>query len=242
MARPRSIILLSAGLDSAVNLQRAQQATEIVLVLTFDYGQLAAARETAAARAMCERLRVRQRVVRLPWLKRISGSALTASECAVPEPRREDLDSAAAEETARAVWVPNRNGVFANIAAAFADALDCALIVAGFNAEEAVTFPDNSPEFVRAINRALRLSTLRHPRLICYTQDLDKAAIVRWGREIGAPLDLVWSCYRGGEEHCWRCESCLRLARALRAAGSWPWFRRRRARVRRETERRKMPS
>ena len=229
MARLRSVILLSAGLDSAVNLQRAHQETDLALALTFDYGQLAAAREVAAARAMCRRLRVRQRVLRLPWLRRISESALTREDKALPHPRRDELDSEAAEESARAVWVPNRNGVFVNIAAAFAEALDCDLIVAGFNAEEGATFPDNSPEYVRAVNRALRLSTLRRPRLVSYTQELDKVAIVRLGRESGAPLDLIWSCYRGGEEHCWRCESCLRLKRALQRADSWGWFRRERA-------------
>jgi len=228
MTRPRSIILLSAGLDSAVNLRRAQQETEVVRALTFDYGQLAAAREIAAARAMCERLKVRHQVVALPWLRRISRSALTVDEGAIPQPAPEDLDTAAAEQTALAVWVPNRNGVFVNIAAAFAEALDCDLMVAGFNAEEGATFPDNSPQFVRAVNRALRFSTLRRPQLVSYTQDLDKPGIVRLGRAIGAPLDLVWSCYRGGDEHCWRCESCMRLRRALSQTRSWAWFQRQR--------------
>jgi len=217
MPRPRSIILLSAGLDSAVNLQCADQQTEVVLALTFDYGQLAAAREIAAARAMGSRLRIRHRVVRLPWLRRVSQSALTTTT-------RRELEVGDTGQHARAVWVPNRNGVFVNIAASFAEALDCDLIVAGFNAEEAGTFPDNSPQFVRAVNRSLRLSTLSHPRLISYTQALDKTAIIRLGRDIGAPLDLIWSCYRGGAEHCWRCESCMRLRRALEAADGWKWF------------------
>jgi 7-cyano-7-deazaguanine synthase len=221
-------VLLSAGLDSAVNLQRASQKTTIALALTFDYGQLAAVREVAGARAMCRRLHVRHRMIRLPWLRGISGAAVTRDERAIPRPRPGDLDTAVAEQTAHAVWVPNRNGIFVNIAAAFAEALDCDLIVAGFNAEEGATFPDNSPQFVRAANRALRLSTLRRPRLISYTQELSKAGIVRLGREIGAPLHLVWSCYRGGAEHCWRCESCLRLRRALRQTRSWEWFQRQR--------------
>jgi 7-cyano-7-deazaguanine synthase len=233
MAPPRSIVLLSAGLDSAVNLQRAHQETQVVRVLTFDYGQHSAGREIAAARAMCGRLRLRHRVVRLPWLAQVSESALTRDDRHLPHPRREDLDSPAAEQTARAVWVPNRNGVFVSIAASFAEALDCDLIVTGFNAEEAATFPDNSPGFVRAANRLLRFSTLRAPRLISYTQNLDKAAIVRLGRDIGAPLELVWSCYRGGVEHCWRCESCLRLRRALRATRNWAWFQRQRLLARR---------
>lgn len=226
MPRPRSVILLSAGLDSTVNLQCAHRATDIARALTFDYGQFSAAREVAAARAMCARLGVRHEVLRLPWLKRVSKSALTSGDTPLPQPSAGDLDSAAADASARAVWVPNRNGVFINIAAAYAEGLDCAVIVTGFNAEEAATFPDNSPQFVRAANRALRLSTMNHPRVISHTQDMEKVAIVRLGREIGAPLDLVWSCYRGDDAHCWRCESCQRLRRALRAAGCWAWWQR----------------
>ncbi|MEY2399683.1 MAG: 7-cyano-7-deazaguanine synthase, partial [Actinomycetota bacterium] len=44
--------------------------------------------------------------------------------------------------------------------------------------------------------------------------DLSKADIVRLGLELGAPLDLTWSCYRGGAEPCGTCDSC-----ALRAKG-----------------------
>ena len=119
-------------------------------------------------------------------------------------------------ETARAVWIPNRNGVFLNIAACFAEALEADLIIAGFNAEEAATFPDNSPPFVRAINRAFAFSTLRRPRVKSYTEKMTKREIVVLGRKLGVPLDLVWSCYRGGAKPCGRCESCARLRRAMR--------------------------
>ena len=50
-------------------------------------------------------------------------------------------------ESAKNVWVPNRNGAFINIAASFCDAYEADYIVIGFNAEEAVTFPDNSTDF-----------------------------------------------------------------------------------------------
>ncbi len=44
-----AIVLLSGGLDSAVNLKLAADETGVRLALTFDYGQRAAAREIAAA-------------------------------------------------------------------------------------------------------------------------------------------------------------------------------------------------
>jgi 7-cyano-7-deazaguanine synthase len=127
-------------------------------------------------------------------------------------------------ETAEAVWVPNRNGVFVNIAAAFAESLGADTIVAGFNKEEAATFPDNSQEFVAVENAALQYSTRKHPLVVSYTIELGKAEIVDLGRSIGAPICDIWSCYHGGPEHCWQCESCARLERALRQAQAWEWF------------------
>jgi 7-cyano-7-deazaguanine synthase len=221
-----AVVLLSGGLDSAVNLVRAKEEVGVALALTFDYGQRAAAKEVAAAAAMAAAVEARHRVVALPWLAEICRTSLVNPKVGVPELQAEQLgeERVTSGETARAVWVPNRNGVFLNLAAAFAESLGAELVVAGFNAEEAATFPDNSAAFVAAATAALALSTATRVRVVSYTQALDKAAIVRLGREIGAPLPLVWSCYHGGAEPCGRCESCARLERALRAAGAWEWF------------------
>ena len=50
---------------------------------------------------------------------------------------------------------------------------------------------------------------------------LDKTGVVRLGLEIGAPLELIWSCYREGPAHCWKCPSCLRLKRAFERNGAF---------------------
>ena len=221
-----AIVLLSGGLDSAVNLKRAADDSGVALALTFLYGQRAAPRERAAAATMCQDLGLSHRVVELPWLAELGTSGLTSSAVEVPTVTSDDLsaDTVAGGETAEAVWVPNRNGLFVNIAASFAESVGADTIVAGFNAEEAVAFPDNSADFVSAATRALEFSTRGRVRLTSYTQHLDKTEIVRLGRQIKAPLCHVWSCYRGGEVHCWHCESCARLRRALTAAGEWEWF------------------
>jgi 7-cyano-7-deazaguanine synthase len=217
----RSIVLLSGGLDSAVNLKKALLETEVAQALTFDYGQRAALQEAASALAMTARLGVRHETIHLPWLRSITKTALVDESKAVPKPRAQDLDDVrgTAAETARQVWVPNRNGVFVNIAAAYAEGLDCGLIVTGFNAEEGATFPDNSPEFIEAVNEAFGYSTLKRVRTVSYTSAMNKAEIVRLGRDLGAPLDLIWCCYHGGPAMCGECESCLRAIRAFKAAG-----------------------
>lgn len=216
----RCVALLSGGLDSLVAAALARTEHEIVLALTCDYGQRAAAREIQAAQAQAEWLGCPHQVVALPWLGALGGSALTEKPAQLPEPSLEDLDSAeVVSATARAVWVPNRNGVLVNVAAAFAERLGAEAVVCGFNREEGATFQDNSRAFLAAADQFWKYSTATGVRLLSPTADLDKCEIVKRGRALGAPLDLVWSCYEGGQQQCGRCESCQRLARALRAAG-----------------------
>ena len=207
----KSVALLSGGLDSVVGCKRAADETKVELALTFDYGQPAAEREVEAAGAIAKRLGISQRTIKLAWLGEMLPEGLKGKG-----PEAELGDEKAELEAARAVWVPNRNGVFINVAAAFAEVLDCDQVVAGFNAEEGASFPDNSQEYIEAANAALEFSTLRKPRVVSYTAGMNKAEILRLGRKIGAPLELIWSCYYGGKEMCGECLSCRRVLRALR--------------------------
>ena len=114
-----------------------------------------------------------------------------------------------------AVWVPNRNGVFINIGAAFAESYHCEYVVTGFNREEAGEFPDNSAEYVSRASDALALSTRDGVTVASFTLDLSKVEIIRLGVDLRAPLSIVWSCHLGGEHMCGRCLSCRKLAAAL---------------------------
>ncbi len=218
----KSVVLLSGGLDSTVAFKRAVDTTSVELALTFDYGQRAAKRETAAAKVMAALYNIPHAVIELPWLRGITKTALIDRESSLPKLGTDDLDgeTGKTDASARAVWVPNRNGVFINIAAAYCETLDADLIFTGFNREEAATFPDNSPEFIDAVNGALSYSTLNKSEVVSPTSELDKEGIVKLGIEIDAPLEHLWSCYEGGAVMCGGCESCLRLRRALDAAGS----------------------
>lgn len=217
----KSVVLLSSGLDSVVAFKKAYDESGVELAITFDYGQRAAGQEIAHARKVCERYGVKHIIMELPWLKQITSTALVNTGAEVPEPTVEELDdiTGKALETAKQVWVPNRNGAFINIAAAYADAYGYDRIICGFNAEEGATFPDNTPEFVDAINDSLSYSTLKKVIVYAPVIDLDKPGIIKEGSKINAPLDLSWSCYYSEERPCGKCESCMRRARGFRQAG-----------------------
>jgi len=212
-----NLVLLSAGLDSAVNLLIALETGGVEAAVTVDYGQRAARREAEKARALCVQHGVKHTVLDATWLAGISGDALTTPQMEVPIVEPGQLaDATRLAETMRAVWVPNRNGLLANMGACMAEALGVPWVVMGLNAEEGATFPDNSPGFVRECNRALGYSTINRVRLRSFTIKWDKLAIMR--EAVARELDFhnIWSCYNGGELMCGSCESCVRLLAAAR--------------------------
>jgi 7-cyano-7-deazaguanine synthase len=203
-----SVILLSGGLDSAVNLAEAAARTEPALALTFDYAQRAADRELEAARTLAERYSVRHKAVELPWFGEL-----------LPPSMGKDGEQVPAHTSDEAVWIPNRNGVFVAVGAAHSEALGASLLIAGFNAEEAVAFPDNSREYIDAANLALSYSTKGTVELFSFTAEMNKADIVRRAVELDVPLDMVYSCYEGRERMCGICPSCRRTVVAMADAG-----------------------
>lgn len=216
-----SVALLSGGLDSTVAAALAAREDELRCAVTADYGQRAAGKEIAAAKRIAAALGCEHRVVELPFLAAVTRTALVRRDHALPELSPADLDDVrgAARDSMRAVWVPNRNGLLVNVAAALAEAMGATRVIVGFNREEAATFPDNGEPYLDAATRALSYSTATGVVVASPTLRYDKTEIVREGARIGAPLHYVWSCYAGGERHCLVCESCLRLLRALDANG-----------------------
>lgn len=215
----RSVVLLSAGLDSTVNFYAALQETQVVLALTFDYGQKAAKKEIEKAKILADLNKTPHLVLELPWLKNLGGSALTSDKNSVPVGKSVSIDNReASEKSAKAVWVPNRNGIFLNIAAGYAESLKANTIVPGFNVEEAATFPDNSFDFLRATRKALTFSTANQVNVQCYTINMTKGELATFGKDLKVPFINTWPCYFSEEQWCGQCESCQRAKRAFRAA------------------------
>jgi 7-cyano-7-deazaguanine synthase len=210
------IVLLSGGLDSTVATAMMRGSMRVALALTFDYGQRAVAREIATAQNLCAQWDIPHQVISFQWLGAVSPSALTDTQKNLPQLQSTQLDDiGATTQSAAAVWVPNRNGMFLNSAAAIAEARQIPWIVAGFNREEASTFPDNSTSYVEAANRALFYSTNGKVSVVSPTQAMTKKEIVSWAQNHQVPLDQIWPCYEGGAAWCRKCESCLRFLRAI---------------------------
>jgi len=202
----RAVIILSGGLDSTVALAMVMKTHDVRLVVFFDYGQRALPGERAAAIAVATYYELPFREIDISWLENLAPDGMRGSV------QHSDRDSL---QTLDDVWIPNRNGVFLNVGAAFAEKYDCGTLVTGFNREEAAEFPDNSARYVDFVNEGLSLSTRNGVKVVSPTLELDKREILAAGHTAKAPLSVIWSCYRAGARMCGRCASCQRLQAAL---------------------------
>lgn len=213
-SKTAAVVLLSGGLDSTVSLALSRGRTTIETAIFFDYKQHASIKEREAASRIAEHYETGFEIIELPWLGEVSSSSLIAGK---GEPPHLSLESSgdAEQASARAVWVENRNTIFLGIAAAVAAERDCRLVIAGFNAEEARDFPDNSEIFIDSMNKVLELGVSKPVRIVSPTIAMGKREIASEGLRLDIPWNMIWSCYRDEEMMCGDCESCIRLLRAV---------------------------
>jgi 7-cyano-7-deazaguanine synthase len=214
----KAVTLLSGGLDSSAATLLAMKECEVSLALTFNYGQRAVAQEISAASKMCEMWGVEHEIINIDWLAKITRTALVDDSKMLPTMNSSSVDENASDH-ADDVWVPNRNALFISIAASFAEAKGYNLVIAGFNREEAATFPDNTQEFMDATNSALAYSTKSDVQIISPTIGMTKMEIAARLIDDKELTKTFWCCYESGEKLCGKCESCARTVRAFEALG-----------------------
>ncbi len=212
------LVLASGGLDSTVCLALAERdGGTAPVALTFDYGQRHAV-ELERAAAVCAWYGAEQLVVTID-ARRWGGSALTDPGMEVPGP-----GDSAAKSSVPATYVPARNSIFLAVALGVAEARGADAVYLGVNAVDYSGYPDCRPAFVDAFRRVAEVGQRRgiegHPVDIrAPLIEASKADIVRLGTELGAPLELTWSCYRGGPRPCGQCDACQLRERGFAAAG-----------------------
>ncbi len=179
------------------------------------YGQRTEAREIRAFNALADFYRAEQRLIsRLEHLRQIGGSSLTDPAIAV------DLANLERREIPSS-YVPFRNAHFLSIAVSWGEVLGARKIFVGAVAEDSSGYPDCRPEYYAAFNRVIAAGTRPETQLEILTPVIGmlKSEIVRRGLELGAPLELTWSCYQAEDIACGVCDSCALRLRAFEEAG-----------------------
>ena len=213
--KPRSVVLLSGGMDSCVCAALASRETEAA-ALHVSYGQRTERRERQSFHGICDRLGITRRLLLANDIFRsIGGSALTDETVEVPEAHDE------IGTRIPATYVPFRNTHFLAAAVSWAEVLDAERIYIGAVEQDSSGYPDCRPAYYEAFRQVIRTGT-RDGRIEIATPliAMPKAEIVKLGLKLGAPFDLTWSCYSREDRGCGVCESCVLRLRAFAAAGA----------------------
>lgn len=216
VSKPRAVVLLSGGLDSATVLAMSIEQGYDAYALSVHYGQRHSA-ELAAAARVATKVGAREHRIMGVDLAGIGGSALTDSSIAVPTSPVAGIP---------VTYVPARNTLMLSLALGWAEVLGAEAVFIGVNAVDYSGYPDCRPEFIAAFAEAARLGTRvgiegAAIRVEAPLVRLSKADIIRQGHRLGVDFSLTVSCYQADSEGraCGRCDSCRLRREGFVSAG-----------------------
>lgn len=210
-SKPKAVVLVSGGLDSATVLALAKEQGFACYALSLDYGQRHRAELKAATEVAANQGVIAHKIIKLD-LASIGGSALTDSAISVPQQHQPGIPL---------TYVPARNTIFLAIALGWAEVVNANAIFIGVNAVDYSGYPDCRPDFIAAFESLARLATkagTEGQTFTCHTPliRMSKAQIINEGTRLGVDFSRTVSCYSADDagRACGKCDACR-----LRAAG-----------------------
>ncbi len=206
----KAAVLISGGLDSSTLLHYVAKTLKYdeIFALSFDYGQRHS-RELDVARQQCDLLeQVKEHfVLDISYMGAFLGekSALVKGGEEVPELK----DIAEADLDQPVTYVPNRNMMLLSIAAAFAESRECRQLFYGAQAQDEYGYWDCTENFLHRINDVFTLNRRTGVYVEAPFVNMSKGKVLGIGTELGVDYAKTWTCYRGGEEPCLVCPSCV---------------------------------
>jgi 7-cyano-7-deazaguanine synthase len=237
LEKRNAICMVSGGVDSVTTAYFVNKRIkpQKQLLIFCDYGQRTYEYEKFCIRKIASLLKIPLKIVDLQWLGEISSSLLT-KKVPIPETRVEDLwDPEKAKRRILLWWDPCRNSILLLVGLAHAEFFYISRnerydVYIGIRRETPVMMKDNTPEFLKEVNRLAEHATHHGGyRILAPMIEQDKDDVVKLGEELGVPWQYTYSCYAGagftkreGEKvpvHCGRCSNCRRRHLAFRDAG-----------------------
>lgn len=220
MNKKKAIVLLSGGLDSTTCLAKAKFDGYDCYAMSFLYGQKANVEITNAKKIATLAGVHEHRLVELPVLSHIGGSALTDDSLQIPDYEKRDY--------VPITYVPARNTIFLTMALAWGEVVGAYDIFIGANCLDYSNYPDCRPDYFAAFEKLAALGTKAgieannakfkvHAPLLF----LNKAQIIQLGLSLGVDYSKTISCYRANADglSCGRCDSCGHRKKGFTEAG-----------------------
>jgi 7-cyano-7-deazaguanine synthase len=210
MKESKALVMLSGGLDSATCLYWAKGNFSQIYAITFDYYNRIE-NEKKATVALSEKASTLELFrISIPFIKEYSD--FNGVKYA-PHTMDDRWSS----------YIPARNLIFYSIAAHYAEFLDIKWIIGGHNRDDGLFFKDATAPFIKDMNSLFNQGCSycdgKRYTILAPLADMDRIGIISLAIKLKVPLDLTWSCHRGGETHCGQCYACKRRYEASRFLG-----------------------
>lgn len=216
-SKAKAVVLLSGGMDSVITAAVAKHQGRQLTALTIDYGQRHR-KELIAARWQAKRLGIQRHVMlKLPLGAIAVGSLVDGGA----------INRRGVKKGKPKTYVSFRNGVFLAAAASLAEAVKATEIWGGWCFTDQAGYPDCTPQFFRAFERAVDAGTWAGREGLRLSIQaplgrLSKANSVRWGLRLGVDFKHTWTCYQptASGRSCGVCDACRLRAQGFDAAHS----------------------
>lgn len=213
----KAVVLFSGGLDSTTAIYYAKSMGYDVHAITFFYGQKHN-KEIESAKKICSILKISDHKIISTSLDSWGGSSLTDTNISIPNGV---LNSSDIPST----YVPARNMIFLSFAASYAEAINSQDIFIGVSEVDYSGYVDCRKEFIDAMENAINLGTVasveKGNKIKIHTPfiNMKKSEEIKLGMSLNVDYSQTWSCYKGLEFSCGKCDSCLLRIKAFNDAG-----------------------
>lgn len=217
----KALVVLSGGQDSATCMAWAMTMFDAVEAISFNYGQRHS-KELEAAAEICKVWGIPHHIHEVPSMMNGPISGLTNKDLTVT---KKDEDTGLPES-----FVPGRNLIFLNLAAAIGLGRGIYDIVTGVCQTDFSGYPDCRHGTIQAVCDSIFLGNREliekkgpgafhiHTPLMYLT----KAESIRLAMRLPSGLEAVgrsWTCYEGGEKPCGECPACKLRIKGFQEAG-----------------------
>ncbi len=204
-----SIIIVSGGMDSITLLY--DKKDEIAMGISFNYGSNHNAKEIPFAKLHCERLGIKHITIDLDFMHQYFKSSLLEGAEKIPEGHY-------ASDNMKSTVVPFRNGIMLSIAIGIAESNHLKKVLIANHGGDHTIYPDCRDSFIKAMNQASIEGTFVNIEISAPYTHLSKGDIAAIGKKLHLDYTETWSCYKGNEQHCGVCGTCIERKEALNEA------------------------